>query len=434
MSVPGIVESRLDEEDVATQVALSGGDEVFVTPTRTLVYRGEGLLSDESVEEFGHDADRLLVSEGRRKSTITYQYAVEDDRELTVPTNRLDGVLQPVLAGVLRARGVTDDDERIVQAHRFSELTLVITSERLLKHVGSAVWDQEYESYHFEDVESLEYEEGSVATRVVVAVDGRTQRIKTPNDEFPAVRERLESAVLSYRNLSSIEELSPADEDEDEADDEAATDAVASLGSEGIDPLSTGDTVDIESDAVDLEEDPLADPTSTEETEESESEETGESESGEAGESESGEAGESESGEGVDEGDGTTDQADSTGGDADRAGTDSDAPPADGDDLEQKADEEQAAQSSSDDAPAETDDADEGVIEEWESPPDESEGSFGDEFESATESDEAAIAEEIAELSGLVERQNELLARQRQTIQQLVEALREREASREDTE
>lgn len=390
MSVPGIVESRLDEEDVATRIGLSGGDEVFVTPTRTLVYRGEGLLSDESVEEFAHDADRLLVSEGRRKSTITYEYAVEDGGELTVPTSRLDEVVQPVLAGILRARGVTDDDERVVQAYRFSELTLVITSERLLKHVGSAVWDQEYESYHFEDVESLEYEEGSVATQVVIRVDGRTQRIKTPNDEFPAVRERLESALLSYRNLSSIEELSPEDEAADDDEEPSdATDAVASLGSGGIDPLSTGDTVDIENDAVDLEGDPLSEPDST----------------------------------GEDPATGRANGSAEAGADAEPANadseTDDDREPADGPDV--------------DAVPDETGDADEEVIEEWESPPDESEGSFGGEFEPATESEEAALAEELSELRGAVERQNELLARQQQTIQQLVEALREREASREDT-
>jgi len=252
MSVPGIVESRLDEEDVATQVALSGGDEVFVTPTRTLVYRGEGLLSDESVEEYGHDADRLSVSEGRRKSTIVYEYAVDDDRELTLPTDRLEEVLQPVLAGVLGARGVTDEDERVTHAFRFSELTLVITSERLLKHVGSAVWDDEYESYHFGEITDVDYEEGSVATQIVFQVDDRVQRIKTPNDEFPLVRQGFEEGLLSYRDVDAIDDLSTDEGEDDEDDEDVGTDTVASLAEGGIDPLSTGEDP--------LEGDPLSDP------------------------------------------------------------------------------------------------------------------------------------------------------------------------------
>ncbi len=67
MSVPGIVQSTLDDEEIAAEVSLGGEDTLFITPTRTLVYRAEGLLSDESVDDFPHDADRLTLSEGRRK-------------------------------------------------------------------------------------------------------------------------------------------------------------------------------------------------------------------------------------------------------------------------------------------------------------------------------------------------------------------------------
>jgi hypothetical protein len=58
MDVPGIVESELDGEDVAASVSLGSEDVLYVTPTRTLIYRSDGLLSDESVEEYPHDAER----------------------------------------------------------------------------------------------------------------------------------------------------------------------------------------------------------------------------------------------------------------------------------------------------------------------------------------------------------------------------------------
>ena len=44
MTVPAIVEERLDGEEVTSRVPLGGDDELFVTPERTLVYRAEGLL------------------------------------------------------------------------------------------------------------------------------------------------------------------------------------------------------------------------------------------------------------------------------------------------------------------------------------------------------------------------------------------------------
>ncbi len=242
MTVPGIVESELGDEDAPARVPLGGDDELFVTPTRTLVYRSEGLLSDESVDEYPHDADRLSVSEGRRKSKVKLEYAVNGKRAFAVPSGRLDDALEPVLAGLLNARAVTDPDERIEQVYRFSELTLVITGERLLKHIGSTVWDDEHESYHFEDVTDLTYEEGSVATGIVLTVDGRRQRIKTPNERVAEVRKHLESALFSYRNVSSAEELAVDDEEDEPAGPDASAEGeeVTSFDT-GVDPLETGE-------------------------------------------------------------------------------------------------------------------------------------------------------------------------------------------------
>jgi len=45
-------------------------------------------------------------------------------------------VLHPVLAGVLNGNGITDPGETVVKTYRFSELTLIITSDRLVKHIG----------------------------------------------------------------------------------------------------------------------------------------------------------------------------------------------------------------------------------------------------------------------------------------------------------
>jgi hypothetical protein len=234
MDVPGIVQGALDGEDVAASVSLGGEDALFVTPTRTLVYRSESLLSDESVESYPHDAERVTVKDGRRKTRITLTYSIDGERDFAVPSSAADDVLHPVLAGVLNGAGVTDPGETVVQTFRFSELTLIVTSDRLLKHVGSAVWDADHEQYHFEDVTGLDFEEGSVATQIVIEVDGRPQRIKTPNEHVAVVRERLTQSLFAYYDVDSLSELNALVDPADPAAE--STGSTVDFG-EGVDPL-----------------------------------------------------------------------------------------------------------------------------------------------------------------------------------------------------
>jgi len=240
MDVPGIVQDELDGESVAANVSLGSEDALFVTPTRTLVYRSESLLSDESIETYPHDAERVTINEGRRKTRITLTYSIDGERDFAVPSSVTDDVLHPVLAGVLNGSGVTDPGETVVQTFRFSELTLIVTSDRLLKHVGSAVWDADHERYHFEDVTGLDFEEGSVATQIVLEVDGRPQRIKAPNEHVAVVRERLTQALCAYADVDSLEAFNALVDPQEEAPESSGSGV--DFG-EGVDPLgaSSGD-------------------------------------------------------------------------------------------------------------------------------------------------------------------------------------------------
>ncbi|WP_435319103.1 DUF7115 domain-containing protein [Haloarchaeobius sp. TZWSO28] len=240
MDVPGIVESTLAGEDVAAEVSLGGENVLYVTPTRTLIYQSEGFLSDESVDEYPHEAERLTVKEGRRKTRITLEYSLDGERDFTVPANVSESVVHPVLAGVLNASGVTNPGETVTQTFRFSELTVVVTSERLVKHVGGAVWDEDYEEYHFADVTGLSFEDGSVATQVVLEVDGRPERIKIANDRAAEVKEYLQQSLFAYYDVRSLDALNDAVRPE-EVDEEERPSPI-DFG-EGVDPLDAGNTV-----------------------------------------------------------------------------------------------------------------------------------------------------------------------------------------------
>ena len=246
MSLPDLLEEAAADEEVVARVPLGGDDLLAVTPTRTLVYRAEGLLSDETVEEYAHDAERLAVSTGRRKSKVVFGYGLDGEETLAVPSKRLDDVVHPVLAGILSARGVTDPGESVVRTFRFSELTLVVTDSRLVKHVGSAVWDEEFEEFPYADLSDLDFEEGTVATAVVLVHDGRSERFKAPNESARAVKESLVDAVCAFHDVESLEEfrVTVAD-DEDEDDATGETTGTTDFG-EGPDPLSASPAADAE--------------------------------------------------------------------------------------------------------------------------------------------------------------------------------------------
>jgi len=240
MDIPDLVKQELGDEEIQAGVTLGDEDAVCFTSTRTLVYRGEGLLSDEKVEVYPFDFERLTISEGRRKTKFTLVYT-DGKREFGVPGSRADAVLERLIEGTLRTSNAIDAEEQVTGVFRFSELTLVITEGRLLKHIGSVTWDNDFESYGFDDVTGLDFEKGSVATAIVLAVDDRPERIKAPSDQAPAVRKTLQEALFAYHEVSSLAELNAkvATDAEDEPDDGGG------LGLEsGIDPLVSDDDGD----------------------------------------------------------------------------------------------------------------------------------------------------------------------------------------------
>lgn len=238
MDIPELVADALGDEEVAAHVPLKGDDALYVTRTGTFHYRSEGLLSDESVEEYPHDAERVAVGEGRRKATIDLDYGTRGEASFSVPASRLEEALHPVLAGVLNAAGVTQPGETVKRTFRFGELTLVVTSDRLVKHVGSAVWDPEYEEVPFEAVTDLDIEEGNVSSQIVAHTADRTERIKAPNEAFREVDETVREALFAYYDVEDLDAFKRLVTTEDEEATEPETADVA-FG-EGVEPIQAG--------------------------------------------------------------------------------------------------------------------------------------------------------------------------------------------------
>lgn len=242
MEIPNLVRRQLGGEEVEAGVNLGDEDTICLTPSRTLLYRAEGLLSDEKVEEFPHNVERLDVKEGRRKTKFVLEY-VEGNRTFSVPKNRDTQVLELLMDGILREADVTADDESVTGVFRFSELALVVTEGRVVKHIGSSVWSDDYEVFAYDDLSELSFERGSVATEVVMTIDGRPQRIKTPNDHARKVQQVIERAVFSYYGVDSLEQLNRKIKT-DESDTGGGADTQRAGGSSGSSDIEIGGGID----------------------------------------------------------------------------------------------------------------------------------------------------------------------------------------------
>ena len=209
MEIPELIKQRLGDETIESAVSLGDEDLICFTPSRTLLYRGEGLIGDESIGVYDSNLERLNVSEGRRKTGFTLTY-VDREEKFSVSRDRGDPVLQRLLQSVLRTAGVIDAEESVTDVYRFSELTVIITDARVVKHVGAYVWDGEYEEYPFAEVTNLDFEEGSVATQIVVSVAGRPQRFKAPNDQAKLLKRSLTNALSEYYEVGSLSQLDDA--------------------------------------------------------------------------------------------------------------------------------------------------------------------------------------------------------------------------------
>lgn len=235
MALPDVVRTALDDEPVLDRIPLNGEDELFVTPTRLLRYRSEGLLNDESVERFPYGAERISSSRRRRTAAITLEY-VDGERTLSVPVDRFEAVLRALLDGVLAATGVADDGEETLETFRFDELTVVVTDRRLVEHVGEAVWDGEYEEIPLERVTGIEIERGRLVTELVLGTTERPRRIKVHNDRAKRFEACVRGAIRTYHGVESIDEL--ADEESENRIGEENEDGVDASPLASVDPLA----------------------------------------------------------------------------------------------------------------------------------------------------------------------------------------------------
>lgn len=227
--LPDQLSRAIGDAEVIDTIDIGGGDTIVITPETTYVYRSDGLIRDETVEAFGHAVNRLSLRSKRRKSAIQLE-GIDSEESFTVPSKIVDDVVEGMVQGILLTNEIIDADEAVLSLFRFSELTLVVTEQRLFEHIGNAVWDDDADTVEYADLTGLDFERGSVATQVVLETNDRRRRVKVPNEQAGAVRRAIQNAVFDFHGVESLEEFEatrpdPSDEEDSAAEVEADTNA-----------------------------------------------------------------------------------------------------------------------------------------------------------------------------------------------------------------
>lgn len=204
MSLPGGVSMLVDEDELINRIELDDRRTLFVTPSRAIAYRERSMLTEESVESYPTDLERLTLEEGKRQVTVTFEYPDEADRTLDLPKSSMAAALKALLASVIRATDVLEADEDIEELYRFNELTVVLTDRRLIKHVGHALWGETHEAIDYEIIRDLHTEEGQVSTGVIIETTGATERFKLPKDSADRFIAQIEDAVCAYHDVAAL--------------------------------------------------------------------------------------------------------------------------------------------------------------------------------------------------------------------------------------
>lgn len=194
----------VDEDELINQVELDDHRTLFVAPSRAIAYRERSLLTEESVESYPTDLERLTLEEGKRQVTVTFEYLDEADRTLDLPKSSIAAALKALLASIIQATDVLEDDETIEELYRFNELTVVLTDRRLIKHIGHALWGDSHEGIDYEIIRDLQTEEGQVSTGVIIETTEATERFKLPKDSADRFVDQIEDAVCAYHDVTAL--------------------------------------------------------------------------------------------------------------------------------------------------------------------------------------------------------------------------------------
>lgn len=244
MTLPGGVSVLVGEDDIIDQVELDTHRMLYVTSTRAIAFRERSLFTEESVEVFPTNVKRLLLNRGKRQSTVTFEYTDRDDRELQLPSDATPPSIRALLESVVRATDVLEGDESIIELYRLNELTVIVTDQRLIKHVGQALWALPFDSIDYETVRDIESEVGQMSTGVFIRTTEGSDRFKLPKDVADRFVSRLEEAVCDYHDVPSVGVLR-GDPDAGKPDPEPDLDRLRPLQVGSDDPRDEADISDL---------------------------------------------------------------------------------------------------------------------------------------------------------------------------------------------
>ena len=208
MELPDVISDMvLDDEIILSRTLISNSVEMIVTSTRLFLYRGTSLINTESFEEYKLNVDRISISPDRKKAQITLDYGSNRTIEFQAYRKYLDMIYEPLIRGVIHANNILQQGESIKKIYRKGELTVVLTNMKILKHIGTSLWDLDFENFNLETISRIYVAEGGSSSEVIIESNNRLHRIKTTTSVAQSLCDSSIIELISFHNFPTYLEF-----------------------------------------------------------------------------------------------------------------------------------------------------------------------------------------------------------------------------------
>lgn len=209
MELPDVISDLiLDDETILSRTLISNGVELIVTSTRLFLYRGVGLINTESFEEYKLNVDRISISLDRKKAQIILDYGINRPSvEFQAHRKYLDMIYDPLIRGAIHANNTLQQRESIKKICRKGELTIVLTNMKILKHIGTSLWDIDFESFDLETISKIYVDAGGISSELIIESNNRLHRIKTTANIAQSLCDSSINELISFHNFPTYSEF-----------------------------------------------------------------------------------------------------------------------------------------------------------------------------------------------------------------------------------
>jgi hypothetical protein len=116
-------------------------------------------------------------------------------------------IYDPLIRGAIHAKNTLQQGESIKKICRKGELTIVLTNMKILKHIGTSLWDIDFESFDLETISKIYVDAGGISSELIIESNNRLHRIKTTANIAQSLCDSSINELISFHNFPTYSEF-----------------------------------------------------------------------------------------------------------------------------------------------------------------------------------------------------------------------------------